>query len=126
MAEREGVLSELREWLLDGSESTGDGDFAFDDIIPIFVFDEAADVLFTVPSGEFRDKLLLWDHETGVPGEEVIANDLEAFVELVLGNPIPVLESDVRFTWRDVPDGTLSEDAQLIAVGIEETSDHRG
>ena len=64
--------------------------------------------------------------ETGVPGEEVIANDLEAFVELVLGNPIPVLESDVRFTWRDVPDGTLSEDAQLIAVGIEETSDHRG
>lgn len=120
LGQKESVLSELREWLPLETNLGDEGGIAFDDIIPLFRFDEAADLLFTVPSGEFRDRLLLWDHEIGAPAEAVIANDLAGFVELILRDPIPLLESDVRFSCGDVADGTLSPDAQLIALAIED------
>lgn len=118
--EREAVLSELREWSPVEAQPSDEGAIAFDNIIPLFTFNEAADVLFTVSTGEFRDKLLVWNHEVGAPAEDVIANDLDEFVELILRDPIPLLESDVRFSCHDAPEEPLSRDAQLIALGIEE------
>lgn len=118
--ERSTVLSELEAWTLDKDEALADVDFAFDDIVPVFVFDEGADVFFTVRAGEHRGQLLAWDHETGSPSAGVIATSLEEFVALVLAEPVPILESDVRFSCVDAPGEPLSRDAQLIAESIEE------
>jgi len=117
--ERESVRAQMKEWMLEEDGGFDGFDFGFDDIIPIFCFAEAADVFFTVSSGRFRNKLLAWDHELGAPAEAVISNSFEEFVELVLRNPIALMESDIRFTRDDAANETLDEDAQLVAIRLE-------